>query len=86
MILCQTSKVTYTRRKVKGQNGCRRHGHGKEGTARGPLCLWTSRIDELFFVELRMFVASVWRIEQTWTEVAVISNFTRGKMDLQQRL
>ena len=68
MILCQSSKVTHTRRKVKGQNGCRRHGHGKEGTALEPLGLWTSSIYELFFIELRLSAAKVWHVGQSWTE------------------
>ena len=83
MILCQSSKVTYTRRKVKGQNGCRRHGHGKEGTAVEPLSLWTSSIYELFFIEQRLSAAKVWHVGQSWTEATELSNFTRGKMDLQ---
>ena len=86
MILCQSSKVTNTRRKVKGQNRCRRHGHGKEGTALEPLSLWTSSIYELFFIEQRLSAAKVWHVGQSWTEATELSKFTRGKMDLQQRL
>ena len=86
MILCLSSKVTYTRRKVKGQNGYRRHGYGKEDTALEPLSLWTSSIYELFFIELRLSAAKVWHVGQSWTEATELSNFTRGKMDLQQRL
>ena len=86
MILCQSSKVTYTHRKVRGQNGCRRHGHEKEGTALQPLRLRTSNIDELFFIELRLSAAKVWHVGQSWTKATELSNFTRGKMDLQLRL
>ena len=86
MILCQSSKVTNTRRKVKGQNRCRRHGHGKEGTALEPSSLWTFSIYELFFIEQRLSAAKVWYVGQSWTEATELSKFTRGKMDLQQRL
>ena len=86
MILCQSSKVTYTRRKVKGQNGCQHHGYGEEGTAPGPLCLWASSIDELFFIQLWMFAVTVWHVGQSWTEATELYNFMRGKMDLQQRV
>ena len=77
MILCQSSKVTNTRRKVKGQNGCRRHGHGNEGTALEPLSLWTSSIYELFFIEQRLSAAKVWHVGQSWTEATELSNFIR---------
>ena len=86
MILCQSSKVTNTRRKVEGQNGCRRHGQRKEATALEPLRLWTSSIDELFFIEQRLCAAKVWHVGQSWVETTVLYKFTRGKMDLQHRL
>ena len=48
--------------KVKGRYDWRRHGHGKEGTDTEPLRLWTSNIDELFLIELRLSTAIVWHI------------------------
>ena len=86
MILCQSWKVTYTRRKVKGQNGYRRHGHGKEGTTLEPLSLWTSSVYELFFIELRSCAAKVWHIGQSWAEATVLYKLTQGKIDPQQHL
>ena len=40
------------------------HGHGIEGTALEPLRLWTSSIDELFYIEQRLSPAKVWRVGQ----------------------
>ena len=82
MILSHSSKITNTRRKVKGQNGCRRHGHGKEGTALEPLSLCISSTYELFFIEQRLSAAKVWHVGQSWTEATELSKFTRGKIDL----
>ena len=41
------------------------HGHKKEGTALQPLCLWTSSIDELFYIEQRLYTAKVWHVGQS---------------------
>ena len=86
MIHCQSPNELHTHWKVKGQYGRRHHGHGKEGTVLEPLCLWTSSIDELFFIELRLFVAIVWYIAQSWVETTVLYKLTQGKIDPQQRL
>ena len=53
---------TYT---FKVQYGCHRHGHGKEGNALEPLHLWTSSIDELFYIEQRLCTAKVWHVGQS---------------------
>ena len=87
MILYQHSNKLYIHvERSKVNYGCRHRGHEKEGTATELLYLWTSSIDELFFIELRLSTAKVWHIEQSWTEATELSNFTRGKMDLQQHL
>ena len=51
----------------KIQNGCC-HGDGKEGTALEPLRLYTSNIDELFYIEQRLCTAKVWHVGQSWGE------------------
>ena len=86
MILCQSPTKLHTHRKVKGQHGCCCHGHGKEGTTIEPLCLWTSSIDEVFYIEQRLCAAKVWHAGQSWTEATEHFKFTRDKMDLQYRL
>ena len=40
-------------------------GYGKEGTALEPLRLWTSSIDELFYIEQRLYTAKVWHVGQS---------------------
>ena len=87
-MLCQSPNKlhTHTRRKVKGQHGCHHHGHGNEGTALEPLCLWTSSIDEVLYIEQRLCAAKVGHVGQSWTEATEHSKFTQDKMDLQHRL
>ena len=65
---------------------CQCHGHGKEGIVLEPLRLWTSSIEGIFFIELRLFAAKVWHVGQSWTEVTELSKLTQGIMDLQQHL
>ena len=84
MILCQSPTKVHTW-PLKVQNGCR-HGDGKEGTALEPLCLWTSSIDELFYIEQRLHTAKVWHVGQSWCEATEHFKFTRDKMDLQHCL
>ena len=81
----QSRNKLHTRRKVKGQHGCRRHGHGKEGTALELLRLWTSSIDEVFYIEQRLCAAKVGHGGQSWTEATEDYKFTRDKTDLQHR-
>ena len=83
MILCQSPTKVHTR-PLKIQNGCR-HGDGKEGTALEPLRLWTSSIDELFYIEQRLYKAKVWHVGQSWGEATEHFKFMRDKMDLQHR-
>ena len=87
-MLCQSPNKLHTRTrwKVKGQHGCRRHGHGKEGTALEPLRLWTSSIDELFYIEQRLYTAKVWHVGQSWGEATEHFKFTWDKMELQHHL
>ena len=70
----------------KGQNGYRRHGHGKEATALEPLHLWTSSTGELFFIEQRLSAAIVQHIGQSWVEATALYKLPRGKIDPHQRL
>ena len=86
MILCQSPNKLHTRWKVKGQHGCNRHGHKREGTALQLLHLQTSSIDELFYNEQRLCAAKVWCIRQSWAEATANSKFTQDKMDLQHHL
>ena len=84
MILCQSPNKLHTRtRKIKGQHGCHRHGHGKVATALEPLCLWTSSIDEVFYIEQRLCAAKVGHVGQSWTEATEHFKFAQDKMDLQ---
>ena len=55
------------------------HGHRKEGTALEPLRLWTSTIDELFYIEQWLSPAKVWHVGQSWTEVTDDSKFMQEK-------
>ena len=71
---------------MKVQNGCHRHGHGKKGTALESLCLWTSSIDELFYIEQRFYTANVWHVGQRWAEATEHSKFMQDKIDLHHRL
>ena len=86
MILCQSSKLHTRVKRSQRSKWRRRHGHGKEGTALGPLTLWTSNIYELFFIEQRLSAAIVWYVGQSWAEATVLYKFTRGKIYPQQRL
>ena len=81
----QSRNKLHTRRKVKGHHGCRPHGHGKEGTALELLRLWTSSIDEVFYIEQRSCAAKVWHVGQSWTEATDDYKFTQDKIDLQHR-
>ena len=79
MILCQ-SPINYI--DIKGQYGCRRHGHEKERTALLPLHLWTSIVDELFYTEQQFCATKVWYIGQNWMEATKHSKFMCDKIDL----
>ena len=48
--------------------------------------LWTSSIDEVFFIELQLSAAKIWHVGQSWTKATELPNFMRGKMDVQQHL
>ena len=48
--------------------------------------LWTSSIDELFYIEQRLYTAKVWHVGQSWGEATEHFKFTQDKMDLQHRL
>ena len=41
------------------------HGHEKEDTALQPLRLWTSSIDELFYIEQQLYTAKIWHVGQS---------------------
>ena len=86
MILYQNPNKLHTHGKVKGQHGCRWHGHGKEGSALEPLHLWTSSTDELFYIEQQSCAAKIWHVGQSWVEATEHSKYTQDKMDLQHRL
>ena len=82
----QSRNKLHTCRKVKGQHGCHRHGHGKEATALELLCLWTSSIVGVFYIEQQLCAAKVGHIGQSWTEATEHFKFMRDKMDLWHRL
>ena len=86
MILCHSPNKLHTHWKVKGQYGCRHHDHGKEGTAIELLHLWTFSIDELLYIELRLYRSKVWHVGQSWTEATEYSKSMQDKMDLQHCL
>ena len=58
----------------------------EKGTAVQPLCMWTSSIDKLFYIEQQLCAAKVSHIGQSWTEAAKHSKLTWDKMDLQHHL
>ena len=80
MILSQSpKKIKYTLKGQRSTYGCRRHRHGKDGTALEPLRLWTSSIDELFYIEQRLYTAKVWHVGQSWTEATEHFKFMQDK-------
>ena len=88
IILCQSLTKLHTQPlnwKFKVQNGCRR-GHGKEGTVLESLCLLTSSVDELFYIEQWLYTAKVWHVGQSWAEATEHSKFMQDKIDPQHHL
>ena len=48
--------------------------------------LWTSSVDELFFIELQLSAAKVWHVEKSWIKATGLSKLTQHKMDLPHRI